>query len=230
MSILVEFSIAIDRFELGGFIAQYDDLIAELERIVPTEDRVIPYVWVTGPTESIEALTETLEASDKTESVTCLDRLAVNGSNDRHCLYRIEWVLSDLDVVKGIVRANGSILEGECQDHYWHLRFRFRDHNDVADFYQYLADNNITDFSIDSIYELASRSERGLSYDISPDQREALILAAQKGYFETPREATLEEVGEELDITQQATSERVRRGVKNVVFDALNIPEPARRD
>jgi hypothetical protein len=45
MSIMVEFTVSVDRFELGGLIAERDGLDAELERIIPTEHGVIPYVW-----------------------------------------------------------------------------------------------------------------------------------------------------------------------------------------
>ena len=227
MSILVEFSISTDRFALGNFISRYEGLEAELERIVPTEDRAIPYVWVTGPPETLDELTDTLDESGKTDDVTVLDDLSVNNSGNRSYLYRIEWVLDDLDIIKGIISAQGSVLEGEASNHYWRLRFRFEKHQRVAEFYQYLADNEITDFTIDSIYELTNSSGRD-SKTLTPQQREALTVAAQDGYFDIPRETNLKAIGDELGITQQATSERVRRGVRNVVFDTLTLPETSR--
>lgn len=223
MSILVNLIVSTDRFELGRFIAQYEGLEAELERIVPTEDRVVPYVWVTGDPGTLADLTRRLDSSDKTNDVTVLDELSINDSERRMFLYRIEWVLDDLDVVRGIVKADGAILEGETTNDYWHLRFRFRDHGDVAEFYQYLADREFTDFTIDSIYELTERMDRR-SEPLTHEQREALTLAAQRGYFDIPREANLGDLGDELGITQQAMSERVRRGVRNVVFETLNLP------
>lgn len=224
MSILVEFQIAAERFKLGEHIARHDDLRVELERIVPIEDHAVPYLWVTGPPGTLDALTETLNESDAISSVTTLDRLEVNGSDRKQQLYRVEWVLDELDVIKGIV-AEGVMMEGECVNSDWTLRFRFPDHDHVAQFYQYLADNDITDFSIRSIFELQSRSERGQQYDLTPDQREAITLAAQRGYFDTPRQVTLDELGEELDISEQAISQRIRRANRNIIFAALNYPE-----
>jgi predicted DNA binding protein len=227
MTILVDFGISVDRFELGGFVADHA-LEAELERIVPTGDRVIPYVWVTGESNALDSLTESLETSGKTNSVAVLDELRIDGSEERQHLYRIEWETDDLDVIKGIVDADGAVLEGKSTNDYWRLRFRFPDHQNVAEFYQFLADNDITDFRIDSIYQLKQRSDR-VSKPWTPEQREALAAAAKRGYFDVPRDASLEEVGAVLGITQQAASERVRRGVRNVVHDALNLPD-ARHD
>lgn len=223
MSIRVELRIDTDHFELGHLIAQHEGLDAELERVVPTENIAIPYVWVTGAPEVLSALTETFRASEKTTTVSILDELTVSQSTDRMHLYRIEWILDELDIIRGLVDADGTILRGELAGDDWTLRFRFRTHDCVAEFYQFLVDNGLTEFSIDSISESKTRRDRE-SNALTLEQREALTLAAQRGYFDLPRNASLEQIGEELGITQQATSERVRRGVRNVVFDALNLP------
>lgn len=225
MTILVEFGIANDRFELGELISRHDALSAELERIVPTEDTAIPYVWVSGPPATIADLETTLKSSDAVQSVSILDQLSISDSTDEEHLFRIEWNLTELDIVKGIIESGGSILQGEGTNHHWLLRFRFSDHDEVATFYQYLTDNDITEFTIRSIYELESRAGRGGSDDLTAEQREALSLAANQGYFESPREVTLDEIGQELGITQQAVSNRIRRAVRQVVHSALNIPE-----
>jgi predicted DNA binding protein len=43
----------------------------------------------------------------------------------------------------------------------------------------------------------------------------------QRGYFEIPRRVTLTDLAEELGITRQATSERIRRGVNAVLRSVL---------
>lgn len=222
MSILVDFGITTDHFELGAFIAEREGLTGELERIVPTDDRVIPFVWVTGREEDLEELTDSLVASEKTDDVSVLDRLSIANTGSKQYLYRIEWILEDLDIIRGIVLADGAILRGESVDDHWRLQFRFSRHEDVATFYQYLADNGITDFQIWSIQELRGRTNHETS-PLTVQQREALTLAAERGYFDLPRRTSLEAIGEELGITQQATSERVRRAVRNVVLESLNL-------
>lgn len=64
----------------------------------------------------------------------------------------------------------------------------------------------------------------GRGETVTAEQRQALTIAAREGYLDILRTGSLESVGQELDITQQAASERVRRGVRNLLFDDLNIP------
>jgi predicted DNA binding protein len=219
MSIVVEFSTAVERFELGRLIAESDGPQAELERLIPTEDGVIPYVWVTGSETELDELAESLTDSEKVASVESLDSLAVDGTGKQQQLFRIEWILPKLDIIRGIVDAEGIVLEGHSVDSHWLLRFRFPDHEHVAEFYQYLTDEQITEFRIECIYELQSRSERerGNRFDLTPEQREAITLAARKGYFETPRAVTLSELGSELGISEQAFSQRLRAATEDDV-------------
>ena len=63
-------------------------------------------------------------------------------------------------------------------------------------------------------------------YNVSEKQREALVLALEMGYFEIPREATLEAVAERLDISTKAASERLRRGQTNLLNDTLTVGDP----
>lgn len=52
-------------------------------------------------------------------------------------------------------------------------------------------------------------------------QAETLLNAFDRGYFTVPREANLEEVAEPLDVSHQALSERLRRGVGSLIENTL---------
>jgi len=52
---------------------------------------------------------------------------------------------------------------------------------------------------------------------LTDPQREALVLAYERGYFNSPREVTMEELGAELGITQQAVASRLRRGIDQIL-------------
>ena len=52
-------------------------------------------------------------------------------------------------------------------------------------------------------------------------QRDVLETAIEMGYFEIPREATLQEVAEELDVSHQALSERLRRAHRSLAENNL---------
>ncbi|MFC7771579.1 hypothetical protein ACFQS5_25545 [Salinirubellus sp. GCM10025899] len=83
-----------------------------------------PYVWVTGSPTALEALTETLRESDKISSVSTLDEFEGEAPDTVQQLYRIEWILGKLDIIRGIIEANGAVLEGYSEeDHWFHEEF-----------------------------------------------------------------------------------------------------------
>lgn len=57
--------------------------------------------------------------------------------------------------------------------------------------------------------------------DITEEQREALLMAFERGYFEEPRETSLEELATELDVSASAVGARLRRGMKSLVRSSL---------
>ena len=52
--------------------------------------------------------------------------------------------------------------------------------------------------------------------NVTPKQAEALRMANERGWFEVPRDATLGEIADELGISTQAASDRMRRGMRNI--------------
>jgi predicted DNA binding protein len=56
---------------------------------------------------------------------------------------------------------------------------------------------------------------------LTETQREALVLAHERGYYDSPRETSLEEIADELGITQQSLSSRLRRGYRRLVGETL---------
>ncbi|MFC7070804.1 helix-turn-helix domain-containing protein [Halobaculum lipolyticum] len=60
---------------------------------------------------------------------------------------------------------------------------------------------------------------------VSEKQREALRVAAESGYFAVPRETDLGALAEELDISTQSASERLRRGTAALVGEAFGVDD-----
>jgi predicted DNA binding protein len=56
--------------------------------------------------------------------------------------------------------------------------------------------------------------------DLSPRQREALVTAFEAGYYEIPREATTEDLGEALGVDRRTAEEHLRRA-ENKLLGAL---------
>ena len=57
---------------------------------------------------------------------------------------------------------------------------------------------------------------------LTDSQREALVRAAETGYFSVPRQTTLGAMAEGLSVSDQAVSERIRRGTYRLVRDNVS--------
>jgi predicted DNA binding protein len=51
------------------------------------------------------------------------------------------------------------------------------------------------------------------------------VLAYDRGYFNSPRDVTMAELGEELGVSQQAIASRLRRGIRQVLGQTLTALE-----
>ncbi len=59
---------------------------------------------------------------------------------------------------------------------------------------------------------------------LTEPQREAIAEAYRQGYYDVPREISLEELANELDISHQALSERLRRANRVLAGEQLDDP------
>lgn len=76
-----------------------------------------------------------------------------------------------------------------------------------------------------SLHQATSDIESGLSGEpaLSKPQREALVLAYERGYYDQPREVSLAEIGEELGISESAVSGRLLRGISTLLEESLPV-------
>lgn len=211
MSVIMEFTVESEGFSLGQALSGPPEMHVELERIVPTGNTVLPFLWVTG--DEFEAFEERVRSHPLIEEFVALERVEAS------TLYRVQWRGDHNDLVGGITEAEGTILEAEG-DEEWTFHLRFGTHDNLSTFYNYCTDHDIP-ITIRRTYTLSERTQSVRRYDLSQQQREALLLGLRKGYFDTPSEVSLSELAAELDISQQAVSNRIRRGTKKVLDEAL---------
>ncbi|WP_340097897.1 helix-turn-helix domain-containing protein [Salinibaculum salinum] len=125
------------------------------------------------------------------------------------------------EIYDAAVETGGIFISGTRRPDHWEMAMRFPDRDSFGSFRHRMQS---ADLSVQSLYqqETISRAER---YDISEAQREILLLASERDYFDVPREASLAELADELDVSSQAASERLRRGLDSLVERALLTPE-----
>jgi predicted DNA binding protein len=211
MTVIAEFTIPSAEFILGEVLQQTTGAHVEVERVVPVGSRLMPYVWVSGC--DFEEFEYHVRASEHVDALNALDR--VHDS----VLYSVEWAESVESLMVGFVRSNATILEANGNET-WQFRIRFEDHANLSDFHNYCVDHDIT-YTVDRIYTLDQSSSAIDRFALTPEQREALVAAIEKGYFEVPRRSSLADLAAEFDISQQAASERVRRGAGKVLSAVL---------
>lgn len=76
------------------------------------------------------------------------------------------------------------------------------------------------EFNLRSLYR-EEPTQKQTQYGLTSAQREGLMMALDAGYFEVPRDANLKSLAEDLDISPQALSTRLRRGQRNLINNTL---------
>lgn len=211
MATIAEFVIDADDFPLGHIFEHLPDVTIEIERVVPTNRARLPYFWVRNV--PVDRVQEALEAQSALESFTIVDEL------DDQALVRADWNQDVEGVFTGVVDAELTLLSATGTPEEWVFEFRAGDPDQIASFQRYCTDHGI-DFELNRLHDVGEQNATG-QYSLTPEQREALLLAFNRGYFNFPRETTLDELAGELGIARQSFADRLRRGYKNLIGDAL---------
>lgn len=207
MSVVAELSLRAEEFPLGRTLAEFPDVSVEMEQLVPAGERVLPYVWGCGP--GLDEFVAAAEGNPNVRSITVLDRLDDRG------LFRVVWGDPATELVDGLVETGATILEARG-DEEWTVRIRFADRSGLAQFNRYCETHDL-DYSLQWVRTLGETPVANGGHDLTEPQAEALGLAVERGYFEIPRGVTFDELADELGVSVQAISERVRRGADKIL-------------
>jgi predicted DNA binding protein len=214
MATLAEFTVPSESFPLGSIFQNHPGVTVELDRVIPTSRAIIPYFWVRGISDTEEA---DIEAAFRDHPDVTNIRLVdeIGGGY----LIRVEWRTEYQGILKAIVETDVVLVSGTGTHESWHFEVRADERGAIADFQGYSREHDIPLelLTMHSLSEVATEPEYGLT----DTQREALILAYDRGYYQSPREVTLDELAADLGITGQAFGSRLRRGIHHLVGRAL---------
>jgi len=212
MTVIAELTVAASEFHTGRALARDPETSAELVRVVPSAEAVMPYVWVEST--DLPAFERQVGASPHIERLVTVD--VVNNQ----ALYRIEWA-DDVDsLVDAITAASATILEGRGGQT-WAFCLRFEAYSALARFHNYCRGRDI-DVALTRVYDPEAVGQGGEGDGLTDQQRDVLRLAVERGYFEVPREASLSDLAATLDISPETVREEVHRGANNVLHRALS--------
>ncbi|WP_425494332.1 helix-turn-helix domain-containing protein [Natronoglomus mannanivorans] len=140
-------------------------------------------------------------------------------------MYRVEWRENTGSIIDLVIQLDAVVLEASGGAGYWELRIRFDNREQVSRFQQYCVEREIS-FSLQRLYG-PSQPLTGGQYGLTSKQQEALVTAWEAGYFDTPREVTLDDIASTLDITRQSLSQRLRRAHHALVRNTIIVTPPA---
>lgn len=205
-------------FEFGSPIlqealAELPEMTVEYEEIYHSGDDITVMFWAEGGD-----FTSFLDALEDDSTVT--DPVLLTETETRR-LYRVtyteegaavatfpEW--GDLDI---------SFLNARATHRGWEIRMRMPDRETVRRYREICEERGVW-FRLQALYESTGTGTRAVT-ELTQTQREALITARELGYFDIPRSATLADVGDRFEISAQAASERIRRGVATLIDSTL---------
>ncbi|TKX52549.1 helix-turn-helix domain-containing protein, partial [Halorubrum sp. SS7] len=105
----------------------------------------------------------------------------------------------------------------------WEFELRFPTHEALSAFQDYYVDEDI-EVSVARIYN-PTKPDAGPWYGLTSPQRETLAAAVDAGYYSLPREISTQELADSFDISDQAVTERLRRGIATLVRNTLLVDE-----
>lgn len=168
-------------------------------------------VWADGDESDLEAFEDALESDPTAEPPSRAVEI------DGRRLYQIELTETGKDEsVYPVVIEDATILEHVTASHEgWVLRVAFPDYEALEAFHAFCTEREMLG-ELRHLYEKRDPNG-GNRYGLTDRQRETLVAAVDTGYLDIPRSCSLEELGDHLEVSPNATSERFRRGVRTLI-------------
>lgn len=220
MSVIAEFTVPAESFLLGETLSAVPDVTVEIQQVVAhSHTKLVPFFWVHhGDKEKFDALVR----DDSTlEDVVLLDEF------ERGTSYRGTWTEHAGGIAYAYVEAGATILEATGQEEMWTLRLRFDVNEAVSRFHEYCREEDLS-FTLNQLYR-PSQPMAGGQYGLTPVQRETLVTAFERGYYDVPRTISMTDLATELGTTQQTLSKRFRQAHSNIIENTLLVSERKER-
>lgn len=215
MATIIQAEIPASEFALAETLNTCSDATVECEQLVDQpDDRVMPLVWVRATTpDAFEA------ALDQDDTVGTYTRIA---GTETEWLYEMNWNGNIQLILQMLTTEGAVILDTRGSTDGWQLRVLFPDRDNVRATIDFCSTHNLS-IDIHSIRHLndGDADQGSIRAGLTAAQHEALSLAYQRGYFSVPRSIDLESLADEVGVSHQALSERMRRGHATLIGETL---------
>lgn len=215
MSLVATVAVPATEFPLGSIFDLDEDVTVTVETTVPTSEAVVPYVWL--PADGTGSLVECLEEEPVVAAATVVDE------TEDDALVKVTWNDRVNGFLESIRERDAIVTSAVGTETRWTFRLRFPSYEALSDFYTTCIERDIS-------LELVQLSEPvdpgdDCRFGLTTAQRNLLVAAYEAGYFDVPRETTLVELGDRLDISDSAVSQRLRRGLAALIGSTIAVDD-----
>ncbi|MDQ2049642.1 helix-turn-helix domain-containing protein [Natronolimnohabitans sp. A-GB9] len=217
MTTIAELTLSTDEFALAETFQQLPNLEVRVESVVAEGPaRTMPLVWFCNVDR--EEIEHTLEADS---TVADYQRLLEN--SDDEWFYRLQYAEDVGSVCRAVYTNGGTLLDAQVADDQWTLRLLFPQREGLSDAVSAIEDCGAR-IDVRRMVEAGQDEDLETTAALTEPQQEAIAEAYRQGYYDVPREISLEELANELDISHQALSERLRRANRVLASEQLDEP------
>ncbi|OVE86222.1 helix-turn-helix domain-containing protein [Natronolimnobius baerhuensis] len=211
MAIEASFTAEEGEFPLAEVFSKFPASRIELERVIPTNDALVPYFWL----QDVDAAAIDLEGVDHPG----INDLQIIDALETEVFVRIDWDFDYESVLTAIFETDIALVSAVGTHEKWTFDVRATEQAAVSEFQSYCRECGIP-IELVQLHAL-SPLHSGSEYDLTDAQREALVLAYSHGYYDSPRTASQDDIAAELEITRQAVASRLQRGTRNLIASTL---------
>lgn len=179
-------------------------------------ERVRILLWAEGG--DLDEFESVMDDDPTVQSPICVTDL------ETRRLYQTELTDEGLhtSVYPMLVEENGVNHELVATSEGWQFRTSFPNHASFERFHDFCRERDIG-FELHRLHERreSEASDSGEAFGLTTEQLDALVVAMEIGYFQIPRENSLEEVADRLGISANAASHRLRRGLNTLLQNTV---------
>lgn len=155
-------------------------------------------------------------------SVQSFELLDEGSGADTKWLVAIDFHPATRRWLSRLLGNGGTITEAVGHESRWITTCRYPDHDAVSDVSASLESKGIQ-FDVVRLTNEIPLTES--AYSLTNDQYETVRRAYLDGYFDVPKETTLADIADTFDVTHQAVSERLRRGMAAVLATEFPVED-----
>lgn len=214
MTVLLVAAVPTDDFIFEELFTSCQNATLEFEPAIAVRKEEAPYIRASNvpPNHVREAVTAAPEVRDVEFVDTTHDT----------SLVRMVWADDGGNaLITSFQRTLVTVLEAVGTDDGWYFTLRFASSDSVSRFHRLCKESGVSFSPVRLQQEGMDMAEETGRYGLTSVQRETLVRAFQAGYFKVPRQTSLVKLADSFAVSDNAVSERLRRGMDKLIETTL---------